>query len=201
MNNFFSWRKKLNVKKIAIISTIVLISVIMIVILFNIIEKYKSIQEEIAIENSKPNSIFYGNNDISIELSKAYKLDQYDSKLDYIMELRSKDNLGIFISINDIINNKTLESIVKADRQAFTKNFNSYSNLSDMRELSVNDNLAYTYSFHYLDSNLNKPFYIQIVWLEINDKYYVFDIEFPLDDLVIYSNVVTETLATFKIEI
>ena len=54
------------------------------------------------------------------------------------------------------------------------------------------------YSFHYLDENLNKAFYIQVILLEIGEKIYIFDIDFPLEDLVLYTNLATETLSLFK---
>ena len=69
--------------------------------------------------------------------------------------------------------------------------------MSDIKELNVNGNLAYTYSFHYLDENLNKAFCIQVVLLELDDGIYVFDIDYPLDDLSLYKNLVTEVLEKF----
>ena len=68
-----------------------------------------------------------------------------------------------------------------------------------MKELSVNGNQAFTYSFHYLDENLKKAFYIQVVLLKMNDRIYAFDIDFPLDELNFYTNLLTETLAEFKV--
>ena len=195
--NHFKKIKNINIKTIILIFIVVFI---LLGILFNAINKHNKIKEEIKIENENPNIIFYDkNNSISIELSKGYGLSQYEPGQNYLIELRSKDNLDIFISKQNPIEKKDLNAIVKADRLAYTQKFNSFSNLSDIKELSVNNNLAYTYSFHYLDSNLNKAFYIQIAWLQINDIYYVFDIEFPLDDLTIYTNIITDTLANFKV--
>lgn len=190
-------KKYLNFKKI-IIATIFII--ILLIILTTTIFKHKKIQKEIKIEEQNPNTVFYDiDKNISIELSKGYGLSQYESEQNYLIELRSKDNLDIFISSENNIENKSLDTIVKADRLAYTQKFSSFSNLSDIKELSVNNNLAYTYSFHYLDSNLNQAYYIQIVWLQVNNIYYIFDIEFPLDDLAIYTNIITDTLANFKV--
>lgn len=190
-------KKYLNIKKI-IIATIFII--ILLIILTTVISKHKNVQEELKIEEQNPNTVFYDKDkNISIELSKGYGLSQYESEQSYLIELRSKDNLDIFVSTENNIDNKSLDTIVKADRLAYTQKFSSFSNLSDIKELSVNNNLAYTYSFHYLDSNLNQAYYIQIVWLQVNDIYYIFDIEFPLDDLAIYTNIITDTLANFKV--
>ena len=190
-------KKYLNFKKI-IIATIFII--ILLIILTTTIFKHKKIQKEIKIEEQNPNTSFYDKEkNISIELSKGYGLSQYESKQNYLIELRSKDNLDIFVSKGNNIDGKSLNTIVTADRLAYTQKFSSFSNLSDIKELTVNNNLAYTYSFHYLDSNLNQAYYIQIVWLQIDNNYYIFDIEFPLDDLALYTNVITDTLANFKV--
>ena len=190
-------KKYLNFKKI-IIATIFII--ILLIILTTTIFKHKKIQKEIKIEEQNPNTSFYDKEkNISIELSKGYGLSQYESKQNYLIELRSKDNLDIFFFFFNNIDGKSLNTIVTADRLAYTQKFSSFSNLSDIKELTVNNNLAYTYSFHYLDSNLNQAYYIQIVWLQIDNNYYIFDIEFPLDDLALYTNVITDTLANFKV--
>ncbi|MCI8277057.1 MAG: hypothetical protein HFJ46_03915 [Clostridia bacterium] len=116
----------------------------------------------------------------------------------YLLNLTSESNLEVHISKIEKIENKSFYDIVKADRLAYSQSFNSYSNLSDLKELLVGDTIAYTYTFHYLDSKLNKPCYIQIIWLNIVGEFYCIDINFPLEDLSIYTNVVTEVLSSFK---
>ena len=46
---------------------------------------------------------------------------------------------------------------------------------------------------------MKKSFYIQVVLLKVNDRIYVFDVDFPLDELNFYTNLLTETLAEFKV--
>ena len=133
-----------------------------------------------------------------MELANSFNLKQYQPKQNYLLELRSENNLNIFVSKANALSNRTLSEIANADKTAFLQNFPNNSNLSDIKELSVNNNLAYTYSFHYLDKNLNQAFYLQVIWLQIGDIYYTFDIEFPLDDLSFNINIATSVLSGFK---
>jgi len=195
-----AFRKNLNIRKVAIVAGIIIAIIIVVALILH--TPAPAPKNETSSEITAPSgSIFYNStNSVSIELSKAYNLKQYSSE-HYIIELRSFDNLGIFISETEVIPNKKLSSIVETDKQSFLEEFEGHSNLSDTKELLVRGNPAYTYSFHYLDTNLNKPFYIQIVWLEIDNIYYIFDIEFPLEDMIINTNVITETLTSFAYQL
>ncbi len=199
MYEFYEEPRHLNKKKVIIFS--ILLIVILLIIIFMIAKKISSPKNNpetpVVQEN---NSVIFSSNDnsISVELSKNLNLIKYDSN--YLLDLRSNDNLDIFIDRQEKIANRELLDVVKADNVAFLQNFEGYSNPSDIKELSVNNNLAYTYSFHYLDTNLSKAFYLQIIWLEINENYYIFDIEFPLDELNFYTNLVTSVLASFQVK-
>ena len=151
------------------------------------------------LTNNVTNTTTFFNSDGSIylELPNTYGLQQYASKNDYLIELRSNIDLNIFISSKNKIEGKSLKDIVYADKLSFVENFQTVSNISEIKELIINGNNACTYSFHYLDENLNTTFYIQVSWLEINNNYYVFDIEFPLNDLNNYINIITDVLNNF----
>lgn len=197
MNEIFEYRKKLNIKKIALAIVLILFVVIMITDLISGIVNKK---EENDLEAQNPNSIFYDvNNTISIELSKQYELSQYKPSGNYLIELRAPNDLNIFISHRELIENRTLASIASSDLRSYIKEYTHYSNLSDITEFNVKDKTAYTYSFHYLDSNTNIPYYLQVVWLECNTGYYIFDIEFPLENLNNYTKIPNETLEAFAI--
>lgn len=200
---FFNWHKSLNIKKV-IITAIITITLILI-ILFFIKVKTKTEAKDVkpintTINNPETNSTLFLNTDfhISLELSNTYGLKQYIPINDYLLELRSDSNLNIFLSNKNFIEGKVFKDIVDADKLAFTESFKDISNISEVKELNINGNTAYTYSFHYLDTNLNTSFYIQITWLEIDNNYYIFDIEFPLDNLQSYPNIIMETLSSFK---
>lgn len=200
MDEFYEEPPKLNIKKVIIISVIFLLILILLIVW---IAKKISTPKQNLIQNvqvTETSSIFSSNDkSVSVELSNTLGLKNYNSELDYLIELRSDNNLDIFISKKEIFPNKSLQDVVNADKLAFLEKFENYSNLSDAKELSVNGNQAYTYSFHYLDKNLNQAFYLQIVWIQIENSYYIFDIEFPLDDLSFNTNVVTDVLSNFQI--
>ena len=197
MNEIFEYRKKLNIKKIALAIILILFIVIMIL---DLVSEITNKKEPINVDAQNPNAIFYdSNNTISIELSKQYELSEYKPSGDYLIELRSPNNLNIFISHQDLIENRTLSSIVSSDLRSYIEEYTSYSNLSDVTEFTVKDKIAYTYSFHYLDSKTNTPYYLQVVWLESENGYYIFDIEFPLENLNNYTKIVNETLVAFTI--
>lgn len=200
MNKLFEYHKQLNIKKLAIVIIIVVFFIIVIFDLFNnlLANENNTIQSH-EKDPQNPNSVFYDNdNKISIELSKQYELTQYHSNNDYLIELRSPNNLDIFISKKDLIENRTLSEVVAADSNAYIENFKNYSNLSDLSEFNINDKTAYTYSFHYLDNSTKISFYLQVVWLETENGYYIFDIEFPLDNIENYTKLLNETISSFK---
>lgn len=157
----------------------------------------------IVVENNPegPNSIFYGNNkSISLELSKDYGFKQYKPSNNYLLELRNENNLNIFITEENFIENKTLFEVVSADIKAYIENFNQYSNLSNLTEFDRGGKPAYTYSFHYLDKNTNVAYYLQSMWIEYNNKYYIIDIEFPLDSLSENSKIINDILNSLIIK-
>ncbi len=198
MENDFEMNKKLNLKKVFI--AIIIALFLLVIIIELIVNAFKNSKTE-KIDNSNPNSIFMDNEEtISLNLSKKYELTKYIPKQNYLLELRSQNNLNIFVSKKDLIENRSLKDVISADRRQYIGNFDAYSNLSDVNEISTSgETPGYTYSFHYLDSNTNKTFYLQIIWIESKTGYYVIDIEFPLDELNTYSNIITETASSFRI--
>ena len=202
---FFNWRKSLNLKKV-IVAILLIVTFILLIVFWVLHKKDDTILETSplppsSISNPEKNTTTFFNNNqsVSVELSNTYNLKQYTPSNNHIIELRTDNNLNIFISEKDLINGRNLKDVALADRLAYTESFESISNLSEIKELIINNSPAYTYSFHYLDTDLNETFYIQITWLETNGKYFIFDIEFPLNDLDSHTNTITETLSSFKL--
>jgi hypothetical protein len=195
----FSYYKKLNVKKVIMVILIVVLLIVSVTV-FIISKNMDNSNENKASDKQNTESkteIFKDtNNTISIELAKKYELKQAHNS-EYLIKLSSDENMDVYISKMEKMENRPLSSVARADKLAYLEEYNAYSNLSDIKELNVNGNEAYTYSFHYLDENLRKAFYIQVVLLELDDAIYVFDIDFPLDDLTLYTNLTTEVLETF----
>lgn len=200
--------EKLNIKKV-IIAILIGILLVVSIVVFTIsqIGAHKNESTDNSNNNYKTPSkevestisVFTDTEEtVSIELDKKYNLVQSQNS-EYLIKVSSNENVDIYISKLDGLEGKELYSVARADKLAYLESYNSYSNLSDLRELNVNGNQAFTYSFHYLDENLKKAFYIQVVLLKVGDRIYVFDFDFPLDDLNFYTNLLTETLAEFKV--
>lgn len=199
MSNKFYWEPEhLNMKKVIGIS--VLIFLFICLVAFEIIKSHKAPESQPVAQEKKTNqsTVFYSDDQsISVELLNSYKLEKYQS--DYLLELRSHDNLNIFISRNPAIENKNLSDLIEKEKNNYISNFENTSNISEAKEISINGNTVYTYSFHYLDSGLNTPFYLQVMWLQIGNDYYTFDVEFPLDKLSFFTNVSTSILYSFSV--
>lgn len=206
MNELFGYHKELNIKKIIIAGIIILFFIVIVVEIIGMIIHKDSYTDKVTeirdknIEAQNPNSVFYSESkNVSLELSKQYGLSQYHTTNDYLIELRSENNLNIFVSHRSKIENKPLDQVVSADLHSYIESYASYSNLSQMTELNIKNYNGYTYSFHYLDSKNNTPFYLQVVWIETDTGYYIFDIEFPLDSLNTYSNIINDSISSFVI--
>ena len=197
----FSSYRKLNIKKV-IIASLIAILLIVSVTVFIISKTGNHSVENSNIVNSSEGAeskteVFKDIDEtVSIEIPKKYKLTQSHNS-EYLIKLSSDDNLYVYVSKMEKMENRPLSSVARADRLSYLEEYNAYSNLSELKELNVNGNPAYIYSFHYLDENLRKAFYIQVVLMELDDAIYVFDVDFPLDDLSLYTNLVTEVLEKF----
>lgn len=193
MNEIFKFHKELNIKKVLIFIIILVLAILLISFIF-IFNNSKN-----KIDNKNPNSVFISNNNsISLELSKNYSFSKVNSVQDYILELRSPNNINIFVSEKNLIENKSFNEVVDVDKKAYIENFSRYSNLSEISELTVNNFPAYSYSFHYLD-NKKIAYYLQIIWIKTDNKYYIFDIEFPLNSLDSNYTIISDTISKFKL--
>ena len=218
MNDYYYYNKRLNLKKVIIAIVIVIILIwVAILMLLDKQDNTKdnndpvisnSTNEVIAEDKIIPskestnssNVIFEDiNKTISVELKKSYNLESYAPKDNRLLVLKSSDNLSLYISKSDLIPNRDLLSIVTADKSSFVEKVGPYSNLTEITELKVGSLQAFTYGLHYLETTSNSAYLLQIVWLEAPDGYYIFDVEYPLDDNIYYQNVLTETLSTFTI--
>lgn len=197
MNEIFSFRKELNIKKIVLV--ILIIFCIMGIILWNLFSPNEKTEKENSnIENL--NSVFYSENKkVSLTLSNSYKFIQYKPNSNYILELRNEDNLNIFITEENLLENLTFSELVSADLKSYVSQFANSSNVSNISEFNKDGKPAYTYSFHYLDSNTKTAYYLQTIWIEYNDKYYIIDVEFPLSSLNENSKIINDILNSITI--
>lgn len=194
MNQIFEFRKELNIKKLVIVIIVAIAIILGIIFAASLISK----KEEEKIEAEKPNRTFYSDDkSISLDFLKTYEFKQYNPQNGYLIELRTPNNLNIFVAKKDLLSGKNLYDIASADLKTYINEFTNYSNISELNEFDYNENKAYTYSLHYLNSKT--PYYLQVIWIETANAYYTLDIEFPLDDLNNYTNIINDTINSFKI--
>ncbi len=220
MNDYYSYEKKLNIKKVIIAIAILLAIVIVIIVAISknknkdnntnnttnstLIEQ-PSPSTEVENENKKEElstNIVYQdiNKTISVELKRSYGLEVIQPQDNRLLILQSNDNLSLYISKLDLIPNRDFLDIVTADKDSYVNNIGPYSNLTELRELQVGSLRAFTYGLQFLETTSNSAYILQIVWLETPDCYYVFDVEYPLSDDIYFQTVLTEALSTFSIE-
>ena len=222
MNDNYYYEKRLNFKKVII--TIVVLIILVLLAIFAISKIHNNTKNNIenqvnsSLESSNssnnpssttttevikdnPNTIYSdANKTISVELKKSYGLTPIAPTDNRLIVLKSDDNLSLYIAKLDLVPNRDLLDVVTADKESYVSNVGPYSNLTELKELKVGSLRAYTYSLHYLESTSNKAYFLQIVWLESPDGYYIFDVDYPLDDHIYYRSLLTEALSTFTIE-
>ena len=198
MSKKFYWEPEhLNMKKVI---GIIIIFIIIILAIFGIkITHTKSENsEKKELPNISKSTIYYSDdNSINIELLNSYKLKKYQS--DYLLELRSHDDLNIFIEKNPAIENKNLADLIEKEKINYLSNFENISNISEIKNITINEKQVYTYSFHYVDPKLNTTFYLHVMWMQVGNDYYTFNVEFPLDKLSFFTNVSSSILYSFSV--
>ena len=147
MNEIFSFRKELNIKKIIIvILIIILILGVIIWKAFSPSKKNNSVQEKIS---STETNFYSKNKEISLKVSNSYDFTQITPNSNYILELRNKHNLNIFITKENLLPNITLSDLVEADLKSYVSKFKNSSNISNVSEVDRGEKKAYTYSKYY----------------------------------------------------
>ena len=123
MYDFYQEPRHLNKKKVAIVSAILVL--ILVLIIFLIARKISAPSKEPEKQESNPTTAVFESPDhsICVELSNALNLKNCESDLGYVMELRSENNLNIFISKESAIQNQALSEILEADKNTFLSNF------------------------------------------------------------------------------
>lgn len=202
MNEIFNFRRQLNIAKVLVVAASFIIIIIIAFVFFtpnNNNEKPLLTNTINKTHENKISDFKSKNNEIILSLNNSYGLSQFDSIQDYILELRSEDNLNIFIEKKNLSTDTILYNLVNKDKEIYIKEFNSISNISDIREITMADGtIGYTYGFHYLDNQMKKPFYLQIIWIQKDSNYYILSAEFPLDKLDTYSKIINEITTNLK---
>ena len=216
MNDYYSYERKLNIKKVIIAIAILLAIVIVITVAItkNNDTNNTTATPNVEVQSSSPSvpekeekkelstNVVYQdiNKTISVELKRSYGLEVIPPQDNRLLILQSTDNLSLYISKLDLIPNRDFLDVVTADKDSYVNNIGPYSNLTELRELQIGSLRAFTYGLQFLETTSNSAYILQIVWLETPDCYYVFDVEYPLSDDIYFQTVLTEALSTFSIE-
>lgn len=195
MNEIFSFRRELNIKKIIIVVLIILIIISIILWKFFISANNSEAKKITSADSNNQTTTFYSENKkITLTFPNSYDFIQYKPKNNYLLELRNENNLNIFITKETLLDDTLLSEIVNADLKSYVAQFNNSSNVSNISEFDRGGTPAYTYSLHYLDSKTNTAYYLQTIWIENNNDYYILDIEFPLNSLNENSKIINDIL-------
>jgi uncharacterized protein YpmB len=197
MNEIFEFHKTLNKKKIAIFITVIII--VLLLILF-IIEHYNENFKKFEESSALSVTFIDKNNELSIELSKKYNLSLTNiQESNHVLDLSSPDELYISISKEDLISNRSLADVVESDKKVFTQNFSNVSNTSEISEVTTNNMQSCTYNFNYTNSESNKTYYLQTLWIQTESNYYIIDVSFIQNDSQNYNNILNDIVSNFKI--
>ncbi len=202
----FKFRRELNIKKILFFAVIVIIAII--IIIFTV-HSFLQVVNMSQTGKTTPSKIYYDKDkSVSIildkELNKKYKFKQYNSINDYLIELRSENNIDVFISRKEKLEDRDFAQVVQADCQEYVSQFSNYTNASLPQEFQTNISpSAYTYSLQYLEKQSKTPYYLQVTWIEMDDYYYIIDTEMPYSILEETpeeaTNILTDILSNINI--
>jgi len=202
----FRFRRELNIKKILFFAIITIITLVIIICIVHNIMQFVNMTQT---GKTTPSKIYYDKDkSVSIvldrDLNKKYKFKQYNSINDYLIELRSENNIDIFISRKEKLEDKDFAQVVQADCREYVNQFTNYTNASLPQEFQTNISPnAYTYSLQYLEKQTKTPYYLQVTWIEMDDYYYIIDTEMPYSILQETpeeaSNVLTDILSNINI--
>lgn len=195
MEEIFSFHKKLNIKKLVIAIIISLILIFVLAFTFYNINQTSNVEQQ----NSSHTIFADITSSISIELPKTYGLSLFNSNSNYILETRSSNNLKVLISHLDSLEHFSFDEIIKSDKENYLKKFTNTSNISEITETTKNEKKSCSYSFNYQDENLSETYFLQVIWIDTENGYYIIDIQYPISDAINYSNITDEILTSFKL--
>lgn len=205
-NNYYEPQKKFNITKLLILIAIILL-IIGIAVFTNTSKSENTTNTDSSSSQVEPSnssnafSLFSDDSgSVSIELKSLYNLKKLSPTNNHLLELRSEENLSIYVSKLPASEEDNFAEIVNNDKENFKTKVQFFSNVSELKELKIGSIPAYIYSLQYLDVESKAVYYLQVVWLYKGDSYYVIDIEYPLDNESNFSSVLTETLKTLNIK-
>lgn len=149
----------------------------------------------------KTSETYLIDNNFKITINNNLNLNTNKFSDKHIFELHSNNNFNLYIDKIENLDNYSLLLIAKGDKNYFPETFNSFSNISDISETTINNFPISYYNFEYLDTNTNQNYYIQINFIKINNNIYTIDVEFPISEKEIFLPIVSDILSTITTNI
>lgn len=195
MENYFYFEKKLNWKKVLIISIIVILIIGIIIFLF--VNSKKNIVPSIPIKSDGISSFTDTTNSFNISLPEKYSLTKFDSNTNHVLELKSSNILYIAFAKKDLSSSWFSETdLIQKDKEQYISSFENTFNVSEIASYSLNSLQIFSYTFEYTYSE--KPYCSEVFWVKNNSEYYVIDINYLKDSQEQYSELSQYILNNLK---
>lgn len=197
MDKLYFLEPKLN--KIKIIITLLIIALLLGIITFVLFKFYNNNQNS-NILTSQENSTFLIDNNFTITIDPSYKLKEFSPMPNFLLELHSENNFNIYINKLENPDNYSLYMISKADLSSYPSNFQNVTELSELKNSTLNGFDSYNYDFKYLDPTSSITYFMNIFFTQIRNSIYVFNFDFPVSNYEQYKNQINSIVSTISIK-
>ena len=148
-----------------IISILILTILVLIIIAILTLKLWKN-------GTNKTTTFISSKKDFSIILSDTLEMNIYNNNsYDLLLKSKSDKNTIAISSFTEINSIYPLLDIIEADKKNYISQFENVSNISEISEGNLSKSL---YNFHKYSFETNK-LYVEVYWIEFNNKYYIFD--------------------------
>ena len=196
MDKLYFFKPKLN--KIKIIIILLIIAIILGIATFVFLNFYNNNPNSNTLVNKK-NSNYLVDNNFTISVDSSYNLKDFSPKNNFLLELHSENNFNVYISKLENPDNYSLYMISKADLSSYPSNFQNVTELSELKNVTLNGFDSYSYSFKYLDSTNSVNYYMNIFLVQIRNSIYVFNFDFPVSNLNSFNSMVSNIVNSISV--
>lgn len=152
------------------------------------------------VESKKPqNNVIVQSDDNKFQICIPENIEiEFNNDDNYTLDLFS-ENDGMYIYANTIYKNREVNLLdyVKDDKQYLLSTKENARDSSDISSIQIQDYTAYTYNFIYTDSEYEKDFYIQIVWIETSNNIYILNFEIITENKDTYIQIFDDIINSF----
>ncbi len=145
------------------------------------------------------NNVIIQSDDEKYQISLSEDIEiQFNTDENYSLDLFSeKDNFYLYV--NTIYKNREVDLLdyVKDDKEFVLSKKNNTRDTIDISSINLQKYTAYSYSFTYTDSDFNKDFFTQIVWIETSDNIYILNLEISTENKDRYIQIFNDIINSF----